>query len=158
MTPRLRELALAMRAAGGLVMATQFTLVPGRGGEPLIADHLKSLRPFLRKGDFAPGSFDQQVIEALQPGPGVFLDGTLGAGGYTRAMLDAGAETVIAIDRDPEALARAGDACEAGDPAQGTREAAGIMRLIGHIEARLGLAPPNLSPQRLGGIAPAPRG
>ena len=39
-----------------------------------------------------------------------------------------------------------------------TREAAGIMRLIGHIEARLGLAPPNLSPQRLGGIAPAPRG
>ena len=65
--PRLRELALAMRDAGGLVMATQFTLVPGRGGEPLIADHLKSLRPFLRKGDFAPGSFDQQVIEALQP-------------------------------------------------------------------------------------------
>ena len=56
------------------------------------------------------------------------------------------------------ALARAGDACETGDPAQGAREAAGIMRLIGHIEARLGLAPPNLSPQRLGGVAPAPRG
>jgi hypothetical protein len=56
------------------------------------------------------------------------------------------------------ALARAGDACETGDPAQGTREAAGVMRLIGHIEARLGLAPPILSPQRLGGIAPTPRG
>jgi 16S rRNA (cytosine1402-N4)-methyltransferase len=48
-----------------------------------------------------------EVIEALQPGPGVFLDGTFGAGGYTRAMLDNGAERVIAIDRDPEALARA---------------------------------------------------
>jgi hypothetical protein len=56
------------------------------------------------------------------------------------------------------ALARAGDACETGDPAQGTREAAGIMRLIGHIEARLGLAPPPITLQRLGGIAPAPRG
>jgi hypothetical protein len=56
------------------------------------------------------------------------------------------------------ALARAGDACETGDPAQGAREAAGIMRLVGHLEARLGLAPPPLTLQRLGGIAPAPRG
>jgi 16S rRNA (cytosine1402-N4)-methyltransferase len=50
-----------------------------------------------------------EVIEALQPGPGIWLDGTFGAGGYTRAMLDRGAEKVIAIDRDPEALARAED-------------------------------------------------
>jgi hypothetical protein len=42
--------------------------------------------------------------------------------------------------------------------AQGAREAAGIMRLVGHLEARLGLAPPPLTLQRLGGIAPAPRG
>jgi hypothetical protein len=55
-------------------------------------------------------------------------------------------------------LARAGDACETGDPAQGAREAAGIMRLIGHMEARLGIAPPPITLQRLGGIAPAPRG
>ncbi len=48
-----------------------------------------------------------EVIEALQPGPGVWLDGTFGAGGYTRAMLDEGAEKVIAIDRDPTALAAA---------------------------------------------------
>lgn len=41
----------AMRAAGGWIVSTQFTLVPGRGGEPLISPHLKQLRPFLAKGD-----------------------------------------------------------------------------------------------------------
>jgi hypothetical protein len=76
----------------------------------------------------------------------------LGALHPTRAA----AEAIMA--QLPAALARAGDACETGDPAQGTREAAGIMRLIGHIEARLGLAPPAITMQRLGGIAPAPRG
>lgn len=42
-----------------------------------------------------------EVIEALAPAPGdVMIDATFGAGGYTRAMLAAGA-TVIALDRDP---------------------------------------------------------
>jgi 16S rRNA (cytosine1402-N4)-methyltransferase len=35
---------------------------------------------------------------------GIWLDGTFGAGGYARALLDAGADRVIGIDRDPEAL------------------------------------------------------
>jgi 16S rRNA (cytosine1402-N4)-methyltransferase len=35
---------------------------------------------------------------------GVYLDGTFGAGGYTRAILAKGAE-VIALDRDPQAIA-----------------------------------------------------
>ena len=44
-----------------------------------------------------------EVIEALQPAPGkTLVDGTFGAGGYSRAFLDAGAE-VIAFDRDPTA-------------------------------------------------------
>ncbi len=38
---------------------------------------------------------------------GVWLDGTFGAGGYSRGLLDAGADRVIGIDRDPEALLRA---------------------------------------------------
>ena len=38
---------------------------------------------------------------------GVWLDGTFGAGGYARALLDAGAARVIGVDRDPEALERA---------------------------------------------------
>ena len=46
-----------------------------------------------------------EVLEgiALQPGDTV-VDGTFGAGGYSRAMLDAGAR-VVAIDRDPSAVA-----------------------------------------------------
>jgi 16S rRNA (cytosine1402-N4)-methyltransferase len=46
-----------------------------------------------------------EVVEALGPRPGaVIVDGTFGAGGYTRALLAAGA-TVVAIDRDPDAIA-----------------------------------------------------
>lgn len=42
-----------------------------------------------------------EVIEALAPTPhDVVIDATFGAGGYTRAILAAGA-TVIALDRDP---------------------------------------------------------
>jgi 16S rRNA (cytosine1402-N4)-methyltransferase len=51
------------------------------------------------------------MMQALARTPGVFdgpwIDGTLGAGGYTRALLDAGAPRVIAIDRDPQAIAMA---------------------------------------------------
>jgi len=64
---RLAPLARAVRQSGGMVIATLFTLVPGRGGEPLISPHLKQLRPFLRSGDFAPGSWGQSVVQELQP-------------------------------------------------------------------------------------------
>ncbi|MEM1268157.1 MAG: 16S rRNA (cytosine(1402)-N(4))-methyltransferase RsmH [Pseudomonadota bacterium] len=47
------------------------------------------------------------VLARVAPVRGVWLDGTLGAGGYTRALLDAGADLVIALDRDPEAHERA---------------------------------------------------
>jgi ureidoacrylate peracid hydrolase len=64
---RLSPLVRLARERGILVVATLFTLVPGRGGEPIISPHLKSLRPFLRQGDFAPGSWGQGVIEPLAP-------------------------------------------------------------------------------------------
>jgi nicotinamidase-related amidase len=64
---RLKPIANAVRAHGGLVVATLFTLVPGRGGAPIISPHLKALRPFLRKGDFAPGSWGQQLVDELPP-------------------------------------------------------------------------------------------
>lgn len=52
-----------------------------------------------------------EVIDALKPKSGeVIVDGTFGAGGYTRRILDEGAE-VIAIDRDPTAI-EAGRAME----------------------------------------------
>ncbi len=64
---RLAPLAARFRSLGGIIIATQFTLVPGRGGEPLISPHLRQLRPFLRKGDFAPGSWGHATVDQLQP-------------------------------------------------------------------------------------------
>ncbi len=67
-----------------------------------------------------------EVLEALAPRPGgLIIDGTFGAGGYTRALLDRGAE-VIALDRDPSAV-RAGAGLAA--------ESDGRLRLV---EARFG--------------------
>lgn len=65
--PRMAPLVAAMRAAGGWIVSTHFTLVPGRGGEPFISPHLKKLRPFLGKGDFAPGSWGQALVDELVP-------------------------------------------------------------------------------------------
>jgi ureidoacrylate peracid hydrolase len=64
---RVAEVAKAVRAWGGWTVATLFTLVPGRNGEPFVAPHLKALRAFLAKGDFVPGSWGQDVIDELQP-------------------------------------------------------------------------------------------
>jgi len=48
----------------------------------------------------------REVVDALQPRDGgCYLDGTFGAGGYTTAMLDRADCQVIAIDRDPDAIA-----------------------------------------------------
>ncbi|MCB1370452.1 MAG: 16S rRNA (cytosine(1402)-N(4))-methyltransferase RsmH [Rhodobacteraceae bacterium] len=49
------------------------------------------------------------ILAAAAPVSGTWLDGTFGAGGYARALLDAGADRVIGIDRDPEALGLAAD-------------------------------------------------
>jgi nicotinamidase-related amidase len=64
---RLAPLCQAMRAKGGWIASTHFTLVPGKGGEPFIAEHLKQMRPFLRKGDFAPASWGQALVDELAP-------------------------------------------------------------------------------------------
>ena len=48
-----------------------------------------------------------EVLEALAPLEGArILDGTFGAGGYSRAILEAGA-SVVAVDRDPSVLPHA---------------------------------------------------
>ena len=44
------------------------------------------------------------LIAAVAPVSGVWLDGTFGAGGYTRELLNAGADKVIGVDRDPLAF------------------------------------------------------
>ena len=47
-----------------------------------------------------------EVLHALKPKSGaIIVDGTFGAGGYSKAILEAAECEVIAIDRDPEAVA-----------------------------------------------------
>ena len=56
------------------------------------------------------------LLRAVSPVKGVWLDGTFGAGGYSRALLEAGADNVIGVDRDPLAFEMAsGWASEYGD-------------------------------------------
>ncbi len=48
----------------------------------------------------------EEVLAALAPADHqLFLDGTFGAGGYTRALLNAADTRVLALDRDPNAIA-----------------------------------------------------
>jgi 16S rRNA (cytosine1402-N4)-methyltransferase len=69
-----------------------------------------------------------EVIAALSPSAhSVIVDGTFGAGGYTKALLARGA-TVIAIDRDPDAIA-AGRELEA--------QSGGRLRLVEGAFSRL---------------------
>lgn len=44
------------------------------------------------------------LLTAVAPVSGVWLDGTFGAGGYSRGLLEAGADRVIGVDRDPLAF------------------------------------------------------
>jgi 16S rRNA (cytosine1402-N4)-methyltransferase len=44
------------------------------------------------------------LLEAVAPVEGAWLDGTFGAGGYARGLLEAGAARVTGVDRDPLAL------------------------------------------------------
>src|ERR1700761_5206153 len=59
------------------------------------------------------------------------VDGTFGAGGYSRAILAAGAGRVFAFDRDPQAIA-AGRALEA--------ESAGRLVLVAERFSTMGTA------------------
>ncbi|MDN8617593.1 cysteine hydrolase family protein [Variovorax ginsengisoli] len=62
---RVAAVARALKTVGGLVAASQFTLWPDAAGEPMVSPHLKALRPYLRKGDFAPGSWGQANVDVL---------------------------------------------------------------------------------------------
>ena len=55
-----------------------------------------------------------EVLEHLDPARGgLYVDCTVGLGGHTRALLDAGASRVIGLDRDTAALAMARESSQA---------------------------------------------
>jgi nicotinamidase-related amidase len=64
---RVLSVAQTIRDTGGWVVSTQFTLVPGKQGEPFISPHLRELRPFLGRGDFSPGEWGHSLVDELQP-------------------------------------------------------------------------------------------
>ncbi len=75
-----------------------------------------------------------EVLSALSPHDGgVYVDGTFGAGGYTRAILDVSGTRVIAIDRDPSAIRTGQAMVEAFAPRLSLREGrfADMEELIG---------------------------
>ena len=56
----------------------------------------------------------EEVLATLEPRDGtIFVDGTFGAGGYSRALLDAAGCKVWGLDRDPDATAAAGPLVDA---------------------------------------------
>jgi len=63
---RLAPLARSVKAGGGMVLASRFTLWPDAQGEPMIAAQLRALRPFLRRGDFHSGSRGHALVDALR--------------------------------------------------------------------------------------------
>lgn len=75
-----------------------------------------------------------EVISALEPLDGaVIVDGTFGAGGYTKVLVARGA-SVVAIDRDPDAIA-AGRTLEAGAGGRLRLVEAPFSELDQHVEA-----------------------
>jgi hypothetical protein len=63
---RVAPVAHTLKAKGGYVAASQFTLWPDAKGQPMVSAHLLEKRPFLRKGDFAPGSWGQDNVPELK--------------------------------------------------------------------------------------------
>ncbi|MFZ9551376.1 MAG: cysteine hydrolase family protein [Hylemonella sp.] len=64
---RVAPVARAVKQHQGLVTASLFTLWPDTQGEPMISPHLLERRPFLRRGDFAPGSRGQANVDTIAP-------------------------------------------------------------------------------------------
>lgn len=82
---RVRPVIDAVRRKGGIFVSVQFTLVPRPGGGHLIAPHLAELRPFLKPGDFAPGSWGNRAVDLLQT-PDVEIEKVAYSGFYQTRM------------------------------------------------------------------------
>jgi len=70
-------------------------MMAGSGGGNAVAGGLARHIPVLAR----------QTFGQLSPHAGVYIDGTFGAGGHTRAILEVAGTQVIGIDRDRDAIA-----------------------------------------------------
>ncbi|ABV94208.1 S-adenosyl-L-methionine-dependent methyltransferase [Dinoroseobacter shibae DFL 12 = DSM 16493] len=70
----------------------------------------------------------EPILTRCAPITGTWLDGTFGAGGYARGLLEAGADRVIGVDQDPLALEMAAD--WAGDYGDRLRLVAGNFEAL----------------------------
>ena len=85
-----------------------------------------------------------EVVAALAIVPGeTHVDGTFGAGGYTKAMLDKGAARIFAFDRDPQAI-RAGEDAE--------RASGGRLTLVPERFSRMRQALRSLGQEEVDGV------
>lgn len=64
---RASETVRAARAAGVLVVSVNYTVPYGREKIPLFRSEFKERYPFLRAGDFAPGSWGHETVSELLP-------------------------------------------------------------------------------------------
>ena len=62
---RLAPLAQYLRKRDGWIVATHMTILEGKRGQPLLTDHMRSLRPFLKPGDFQQGSWGHKMVDEL---------------------------------------------------------------------------------------------
>ncbi|WP_199252749.1 cysteine hydrolase family protein [Chachezhania sediminis] len=82
---RVAPVMSALRNKGGIFMSVQFTIAHVRGRPFLIAPHLLELRPFLKEGDFAPGSWGNKAVDLLSP-PDVEVEKVAYSGFYQTRM------------------------------------------------------------------------
>ena len=54
-----------LRKRDGWIVATHFTILEGKHGEPILTEHMRQLRPFIRRGDFQKGSWGHHLVDDL---------------------------------------------------------------------------------------------
>ena len=57
----------AIKAKGGFIISTNFTLISDKDSIPIISEKIKAESPFLTRGDFQQGRWGHQLIDEFSP-------------------------------------------------------------------------------------------